>query len=100
MSGKKYFSTLYGKSTCAQRMAVEDHGEFRLSLRQPPLFRDDDDFESWEFAVIIYLAGVPEKGIELYILSLLREETVKMFFTMGVCPTASAGHLENVSTVI
>ncbi|KAF6777338.1 hypothetical protein AHF37_03843 [Paragonimus kellicotti] len=78
------------KSTKAQQMAVDDRGEFRASLRQPPVFHPDDDFESWEFAVTIYLANVPERSTGPYILSFLSEEAAKMFRTTGVRPTAPA----------
>ncbi|KAF6779564.1 hypothetical protein AHF37_00894 [Paragonimus kellicotti] len=71
-------------------MAVDDRGEFRASLRQPPVFHPDDDFESWEFAVTIYLANVPERSTGPYILSFLSEEAAKMFRTTGVRPTAPA----------
>ncbi|KAF6776674.1 hypothetical protein AHF37_03303 [Paragonimus kellicotti] len=78
------------KSTKTQQMAVDDRGEFRASLRQPPVFHPDDDFESWEFAVTIYLANVPERSTGPYILSFLSEEAAKMFRTTGVRPTAPA----------
>ncbi|KAF7234328.1 hypothetical protein EG68_12087 [Paragonimus skrjabini miyazakii] len=53
-------------------------------------FPPDDDFESWEFAVTIYLANVPERSMEPYILSFLSEEAARMFRTTGVRPIAPA----------
>ncbi|KAF8562390.1 hypothetical protein P879_10191 [Paragonimus westermani] len=78
------------KSTCAQPMVMGGRGEFPPSLRQPHVFHPGDDFESWEFAVTIYLAGVPEKSMRPYILCFLSEEAAKMFCTTGVHPTAPA----------
>ncbi|KAA3678350.1 uncharacterized protein DEA37_0011107 [Paragonimus westermani] len=59
MSSKDDLSTPYVKSTVAQPTVTEDRGEFRPSHRQPHVFHSDDNVESLEFAVTIYLAGVP-----------------------------------------
>ncbi|KAA3674184.1 uncharacterized protein DEA37_0001986 [Paragonimus westermani] len=90
MSGKEDLSPPCVKSTYAQPTVVENRGEFRPSLKQPHVFHPDDDFESWEFAVTIYLTGVPENSMGPYILSFLSEEAAKMFRTTGVRPTAPA----------
>ncbi|KAF7262166.1 hypothetical protein EG68_00671 [Paragonimus skrjabini miyazakii] len=55
-------------------MAAEYRVEFRPSLRQPPVFHPNADFESWEFAVAIYLASVPERSAWAYSLSFLSGE--------------------------
>ncbi|KAA3670798.1 uncharacterized protein DEA37_0013703 [Paragonimus westermani] len=83
-------SPLYVKSTCAQPKVMDDRGEFRSPVRQQHVFHTNDDFESWEFAVTIYLTGVPEKSMGPYILSLLSEEAAEMLCTSGVRPTAPA----------
>ncbi|KAF7234385.1 hypothetical protein EG68_11882 [Paragonimus skrjabini miyazakii] len=78
------------KSMRTQPAVVDDRTEFRPSLRQPPVFHPNDDFESWEFAVSIYLASVPERSMGPYILSFLNEEAARMFRSTGVRPTAPA----------
>ncbi|KAF7234310.1 hypothetical protein EG68_12128 [Paragonimus skrjabini miyazakii] len=78
------------KSIRTQPAVVDDRTEFRPSLRQPPVFHPNDDFESWEFAVTIYLASVSEKSMGPYILSFLGEEAARMFRSTGVRPTAPA----------
>ncbi|KAA3674536.1 uncharacterized protein DEA37_0005532 [Paragonimus westermani] len=83
-------SPLYVKSTCAQPKVMDDRGEFRSPVRQQHVFHTNDDFESWEFAVTIYLTGVPEKSMGPYILSLLSEEAAEMLCTSSVRPTAPA----------
>ncbi|KAF7260947.1 hypothetical protein EG68_02211 [Paragonimus skrjabini miyazakii] len=55
------FSPPNVKSMRTQPAVADDRTEFRPSLRQPPVFHPNNDFESREFAVIIYLASFPEK---------------------------------------
>ncbi|KAF5396364.1 hypothetical protein PHET_10815 [Paragonimus heterotremus] len=62
------------KSTRTQPMFVDDCADFRLSLRQPPVFHPKDDFESWEFAVTIQLASVHGRSMGPYTLSFLSEK--------------------------
>ncbi|KAF8562871.1 hypothetical protein P879_11165 [Paragonimus westermani] len=90
MSNEDDLSPPYVKGTYAQPTVMDDRGEFRPSLRQPHVLHPADDFESWEFAVTIYLTCVPENSMGPYISSFLSEETAKVFRTTGVRLTAPA----------
>ncbi|KAF8569850.1 hypothetical protein P879_02931 [Paragonimus westermani] len=90
MSIKDDLSPPCVKSACAQPTIVDDRGEFRPSLRQSYVLHSDDNFESSEFAVIIYLAGVPVKSIKPYILSFLSEDAVNVFRMTSVRSTEPA----------
>ncbi|KAF7258764.1 hypothetical protein EG68_03415 [Paragonimus skrjabini miyazakii] len=76
-------------STRTTAVVVDDRAKFRPTLRQPPVFHPNDDCESWEFALTIYSASVPERSMGPYIPSFLNEEAARMFRTTGFRPTAS-----------
>ncbi|KAF7250130.1 hypothetical protein EG68_08496 [Paragonimus skrjabini miyazakii] len=72
------------KSMRTQQVFLDDRGEFRSSLRRPPIFHPGDDFKGWEFAVTNDLANVPARSMGPYILSCFSKEAARIFRTTGV----------------
>ncbi|KAF5396194.1 hypothetical protein PHET_10819 [Paragonimus heterotremus] len=90
MLNKQNLSPPNVKSMRTQPAVVDDRTEFRPSSRQLPIFHPNNDFESWELAATICLAGVPENSTGPYILSFVGEKAAGMFCSTGVRPTAPA----------